>query len=84
MRDTPSGFDSLVRLHELVVRHGTDEQRERLLSLTGGGVPSRSYRPMENSMYLSEATAVLFEQLFKEVAEVREMVKALLESEEKG
>jgi hypothetical protein len=65
------------------MRHGTDEQRERLLSLTGGGFPSRAYRPLENSLYLSEATATLFEQLFREVAELRAMVKALLE-EEKG
>jgi hypothetical protein len=82
MRDT-RGFESLIHLHELVVRHATDEQRKRVLRLTAGGVPSRAYRPMENSLYLSESAAVLFERLFKEVAELREMVKALIDIEEK-
>jgi hypothetical protein len=83
MIDPTYSFDSLIRLHELVVRHATPEQRERLLRLTGGSVPSRAYRPMENSLYMAEATAIAFEQLFKEVAELRAMVRALLE-EEKG
>jgi hypothetical protein len=51
--------------------------------MTGGGAPSRAYKPLENSLYLSESSAVLFTQLFKEVSELREMVKALTELNEK-
>jgi hypothetical protein len=85
MRD-PQGFDSLQRIHELAIRHGTEEQRERLLRLTAGEPPSRAYRGMETILYMAAAMAILFERLFKEVAELREICKALMElnEEKKG
>jgi hypothetical protein len=86
-----SGFESLTRIHELAMRHGTEEQRERLNRLTAGEAPSPHYKPLENALFLSQASADLFEQLFAEVAELhtenrqlREMVSAVLEPPKKG
>jgi hypothetical protein len=83
MRDT-RGFESLIHLHELAVKHATPEQRERLLRLTGGGAPSRAYRPVENSLYMAEAMAILFERAFAEQGKVREMLTALTETPKKN
>jgi len=82
MRDNRD-FDSLPRLHALLIPRATDEQRERLHRLTGGAAPSRAYKPLENSLYLAEAVAVAFEQLFREQREQREMLEALMELETK-
>jgi hypothetical protein len=74
-----NGFDSLPRLHELLIPRATPEQRQRLNRLTGGGPPSTAYKPVENSLYLAEAVAVAFEQVFREQREQREMLEALME-----
>ncbi len=69
---------ALARLHELAVRHGTDLERERLNRITAGVAPGAYHRPLEHGHYLSESSAVLFERLFKEVSELREMISAVM------
>jgi hypothetical protein len=65
------GTEALKQVRELLEEHGTDEQRQRLDRIMGGRMPSPSRAPIECSVYLAEALAVLFEM----VAEIKEAQK---------
>jgi hypothetical protein len=77
-------LDALDRLYELSLRHATPEQRERLVRLAGafspnGSLGSVGYKQPEHDLFADEATAILFERVFAELAELRAMVRALTE-----
>jgi hypothetical protein len=77
-----NGQETLPRLHALIERLGTDEQRKRVWILTGQDGPSRSYKPAENSMYMAEALVIAYEmigELQMEVTQLRQMVAGLTE-----
>jgi hypothetical protein len=72
-------LDALARLHELAVRHGTDEQRTKLEKITAG-VAFRGYKQPEHDVFTDEVTAILFERAFAEMAALREMLQGLTET----
>jgi hypothetical protein len=79
-RGTEQG-SSLARLHALAMCCATDEQRERLNRLTAGVAPKEGYhKPLEHGFYVAEIAAILFEQQFREMAQLREMMVALTET----
>ncbi len=84
-------LDALASLHELAVRHATDEQRAKLTQITGAVAPSQGplgeplgYKQPEHDVFTDEATAILFERAFAELAELRAMVRGLAELNSAG
>jgi hypothetical protein len=75
----PETSPSLARLHRLAMRHATPEEREHILRLTAGMAPSEYYKPLEHGSYVAGCTAILFERVFAELAELRAMVQGLAE-----